>query len=483
MKIVAMVFLIFAAVLLSTQDGFIFIAFSLCFAHLFEYSWLTAFAYFLAMFVLSVKVFALSERRPGGWMKLFVVFSILYAVVAPLIKSIVFKAFYPAIYFTILALLCAVVFVGFSYGKINLKKLATYIVCGFVLSAVLLCVFRLTEMLNGSLRSIFEDFYVIKISGLDFVDQLKKAFSTIPRLVFGQHSGVETDNLYIMLLCNFGLVGIAIAVLLLLGLLKNMFKQNVNRNYWILAAAILLSAFVEFIPAGLLLAFGVLSSGDNLTVEHLDDKDKLKFGYYLILKRMFDVVVSLIGLVVASVPMIVVAILIKTTSKGPVFFKDKRIGKDGKTITVLKFRSMYQDAEARLEQYLTKEQLEMWKKERKVDNDPRITKVGKFIRKTSLDELPQLFNILKGDLSIVGNRPLSKLEYDTYFDDEQKKLLDSMQPGLTGYWQAYGRSNVTFLSGERQKMYIYYPQNASIKLDIKIFFKTIAVVLKRDGAK
>lgn len=483
MKIVAMLFLIFATVVLSVQDGLIFTAFSLIFVHLIAYSWLTAFAYFLAMLVLTSKAYILSEKRPNGLMKLLVILSILYAVVVPLIKSLVFKSFYPANYFAILTLLSAVVFVGFSYSKINIKKLAIYLVGGLVLSSVLLCVFRLSGLLAGSLKSILKEFYCIKIAGFNFVSPLKQAFSTIPRLLFGEHSGVKVDNLYLWLLCEFGLVGIVIIVGLLLSLLKNMFKQNTNRNYWVLAVTILVSVFVGVIPASLLLVFGVLSSGDNLTAEHFDDKGKFLFGYYLIVKRAFDIVVSLIGLVVASIPMIVVAVLVKATSKGTVFFKDKRIGKDGKTITVLKFRSMYKDAEARLEQYLTKEQLEMWKKERKVDNDPRITKVGKFIRKTSLDELPQLFNILKGDLSIVGNRPLSKLEYDTYFDDKDKKVLDSMQPGLTGYWQAYGRSNVTFLSGERQKMYIYYTKNASIKLDIKIFFKTIAVVLKHDGAK
>ncbi len=483
MKIVALTFLVFATVILSTQDGFVLTAFSLAFVQIISYSWLTAFAYFLAMFVLMTKSYILSGKKIKGWAKLLVVLGVLYAVVCPIAKAIAFKTFYLSNYFVVLAMICTIAFVGFSYSKINLKKLAIYIFGGFVLSAILLCVFKLTGLTTGSFANIFKNYYVISFTRLNFVDPLKEAFSTIPRLLFGQYAKTKINNLYLIWLCDFGLVGILIVVALIVCLLKNMFKQNVNRNYWVLALAILISIFVGSIFASLLLVFGVLSSGDNLANDIQDDKDKLKMGYYLLAKRIFDIAVSLIGLVIASIPMIVVAILVKTTSKGTVLFVDKRIGKDGKTIKVLKFRSMYKDADARLEQYLTKEQLEIYKKERKIDNDPRITKVGKFIRKTSLDELPQLFNILKGDLSIVGNRPLSKLEYDTYFNDEEKKLLDSMRPGLTGYWQAYGRNNVTFVSGQRQKMYLYYPNNASVKLDLKIFFKTISVVLTHKGAK
>ena len=219
------------------------------------------------------------------------------------------------------------------------------------------------------------------------------------------------------------------------------------------------------------------------TVKEVDEKELVKKQGYLFVKRGFDIVVSLIGLIVAGIPMLAVAVLVKITSKGPVFFKDKRVGKDGKEIKVYKFRSMYVDAESRLEQYLTKEQLEMWKTERKIENDPRITKIGKIIRKTSLDELPQLINILKGDLSLIGNRPISRLEYDTWFSEEEKKEIDTMRPGLTGYWQAYGRSDVTWQSGERQKMCMHYVKKPSIWFDIKIFFKTFVVVLFGKGAK
>lgn len=287
------------------------------------------------------------------------------------------------------------------------------------------------------------------------------------------------------LLSNLGIVG-CVVVLLAIGFAICYKKSflDITLVLIFLISSIFINTFSLF---GFVLLGICVAYGDNFNeykeLDYLVEFRALKLGMYQVIKRMFDIVVAIFGLIVACIPMIVVSIAVKLSSKGPVFFRDKRVGKDGKTIVVLKFRSMYEDAEARLEQYLTKEQLEMWKKERKVENDPRITKVGKFIRKTSLDELPQLFNILKGDLSIVGNRPLSRLEYDTYFSLEDKKILDSFSPGLTGYWQAYGRSNVTFLSKKRQEMYIYYPKNASVWLDIKIFFKTIIVVLTRKGAK
>lgn len=204
---------------------------------------------------------------------------------------------------------------------------------------------------------------------------------------------------------------------------------------------------------------------------------------YEFLKRTIDILASTISLILLSWLLIIVSILIKATSKGPIFFKDKRIGKGGKEITVYKFRSMYADAEARLTDYLTHEQIDLWNKERKIDNDPRITKVGKFIRKASIDELPQLFNIFIGNMSIWGNRPITKKELDEWYTEDQKQLLYKIKPGLTGYWQAYGRSDVTFISGERQKLDLIYVYKRSTWLDIKIFFRTIYVVLFGKGAK
>ena len=144
---------------------------------------------------------------------------------------------------------------------------------------------------------------------------------------------------------------------------------------------------------------------------------------------------------------------------------------------------MYADAETRLKEYLTEEQYETWLKERKIDNDPRITKIGKFIRKTSIDELPQLFNILTGRISVVGPRPVTTMEIETNYAEEDKEVLLSMRPGLTGYWQVYGRSDVDYDSGERQRLELEYYRHRGFFFDLKIIFKTVGVVFKRKGAK
>ena len=143
--------------------------------------------------------------------------------------------------------------------------------------------------------------------------------------------------------------------------------------------------------------------------------------FYFFSKYTFDFLVSLISIIILLPAFIIIGIIVKCSSKGPIFFVDKRVGKNEKMIGVLKFRTMYVDAETNIEKYLSPEQIKAWKEERKLENDPRITKIGNFLRKSSLDELPQLFNILVGQMSIVGPRPISKREYDAYYNDEEKK--------------------------------------------------------------
>lgn len=210
---------------------------------------------------------------------------------------------------------------------------------------------------------------------------------------------------------------------------------------------------------------------------------KKKSKLYFFFKRVFDIFSSLAMIILLSPVLLVFAILVKVTSKGPVLFKDKRVGKNGKTISIWKFRSMYADAEDRLKDYLTDEQYENWLKERKIDNDPRITKIGKFIRKTSIDELPQLFNIFSGRISVVGPRPVTDFEIETNYDEEDRNILLSMKPGLTGYWQVYGRSDVDYESGERQKLELEYYKHRGFFFDLKLIFMTIPSVLKHRGAK
>lgn len=204
---------------------------------------------------------------------------------------------------------------------------------------------------------------------------------------------------------------------------------------------------------------------------------------YRLIKRLCDIILAFIALVFLALPLIIVAIIVKCNSKGPALFKDKRVGYKGKMVTVYKFRSMYSDAEANIDKYLTPEQKETWIRERKLENDPRITKVGRFIRKTSIDELPQFINVLFGTMSLVGPRPISKREYETHYTDEEKKLLNLVKPGITGYWQVYGRNDVEFETGERQKLELEYVYKRSLWLDTKIVFLTVPAVLSHKGVK
>ena len=199
---------------------------------------------------------------------------------------------------------------------------------------------------------------------------------------------------------------------------------------------------------------------------------------YDFVKRFADIICSAIAIILLSPFFIIISIAIKATSKGPVIFVHNRVGKNGKKIGIYKFRSMVMNAEELIEKF-TPEQKEEFKKNFKLKNDPRITKIGKFLRKTSLDELPQLFNILKGDLSIVGPRPIMEVETKIY--GKYKDMLLSVKPGLTGFWAANGRSDTSYK--RRRAMEIYYVKKRSLLFDIKIIFKTVISVFKGDGAK
>ena len=194
--------------------------------------------------------------------------------------------------------------------------------------------------------------------------------------------------------------------------------------------------------------------------------------FYCFVKRSFDFVSSVLAIIILSPLLIVISLIV---------YGQERVGKRGNHFKVWKFRSMYKNADSMIDK-LSEEQMKQYYTEFKIDNDPRITKVGSFLRKTSLDEHPQLFNVLFNQMSIIGPRPFLEKEIEKYYGDTSSKLL-SLKPGITGYWQAYGRSNITYQSGGRQKREMYYIDNASIALDIKILFKTIGSVLNRNGAK
>lgn len=191
---------------------------------------------------------------------------------------------------------------------------------------------------------------------------------------------------------------------------------------------------------------------------------------YEVSKRALDVIASFLGLVILSPILLIVAILIKLESKGPAIFSQSRIGLNGKEFKMYKFRSMVQNAEE-LKEKLAKEN-EMSGPMFKMKNDPRVTKVGKFIRKTSIDELPQLFNILKGDMTLVGPRPSLPREVEKFESWMLKRL--EVKPGLTCYWQVSGRNNIDFY--EWMKLDLKYVNDMSFWLDIKLIFKTVAVL-------
>jgi exopolysaccharide biosynthesis polyprenyl glycosylphosphotransferase len=207
-------------------------------------------------------------------------------------------------------------------------------------------------------------------------------------------------------------------------------------------------------------------------------------------KRLFDIFGSLVGLIIASPIILVIGIVIKVTDKGPLIYKHQRVGFKGKTFWVYKLRSMYMKfstgsaASGKSDEQIFKEMgredlIEEFKRNQKVAKDPRIMPIGRFTRKTSLDELPQLWNVLKGDLSLVGPRPIVKDELRHY--KEAGSTFLSVKPGVTGLWQVSGRSDLDY--AERVNLDIFYVQNWSFLLDIKILFRTIGVVLKKRGAQ
>lgn len=212
------------------------------------------------------------------------------------------------------------------------------------------------------------------------------------------------------------------------------------------------------------------------TNELLSEVKKPRVFYYLS-KRSLDILGASIGIILLSILLFFVAVFIKLEDpKGPVFFSQKRIGKDGKEFKMYKFRSMITDAEAKLEELLKYNEVKgaMFK----MKDDPRITKVGKFIRKTSIDELPQLFNVLKGDMSLVGPRPPLPREVSEYTNYHKQRLL--VTPGCTGVWQASARNSVGF--EEMVEMDLYYIRNRSFWFDIKIILKTILVLFGSKNA-
>jgi exopolysaccharide biosynthesis polyprenyl glycosylphosphotransferase len=194
------------------------------------------------------------------------------------------------------------------------------------------------------------------------------------------------------------------------------------------------------------------------------------------LKRLLDVTGSLLGLILLSPLLLAVSLAVKLTSSGPVLFRQKRVGADEKVFICYMFRSMYEDAEARQEELEALNEVDG--AVFKIKNDPRITPIGHFIRRWSIDELPQLINVLKGEMSLVGPRPLPLRDFERMSEMHKRRL--AAIPGMSGYWQISGRSNLSF--DDMVRLDLYYIENWSLSFDIKIILKTLGAVLRREGA-
>lgn len=216
-------------------------------------------------------------------------------------------------------------------------------------------------------------------------------------------------------------------------------------------------------------------NGDSLCSIDLQNLKKKKNMFFM--KRIIDILGSIVGIIISAVIIFFVAVSMKIMEpKGPIFFSQDRIGKNGKTFRMYKIRSMCIDAEEKLEELMKHNEVEgaMFK----MKNDPRITRIGKFIRKTSIDELPQLWNVLKGDMSLVGPRPPLIREVEEYTIHDRQRLL--VKPGCTGLWQVSGRNELDF--DEMVDLDIQYIENIGIINDFKIIIKTLFIMIKPNGA-
>lgn len=195
---------------------------------------------------------------------------------------------------------------------------------------------------------------------------------------------------------------------------------------------------------------------------------------YRIAKRAFDIAFSAVVCAVLIIPVGVACVAISIDSPGAPFFRQKRIGKNGKPIYIFKLRTMVSDAHEHPEKYMSEEQLSAWRREQKLDNDPRITRAGHFLRRTSLDEIPQFINVLIGDLAVIGPRPVTEAE--TYEFGTARDEVLSCKPGITGWWAVTDRNDATWENGGRQARELFYVRHASFGLDARVFVRTFSAM-------
>lgn len=215
------------------------------------------------------------------------------------------------------------------------------------------------------------------------------------------------------------------------------------------------------------------AEGPVLVPEHAD-----RLLAYRFVKRVFDIAFSLCAVVLGFLPTLLLCLIIRLESPGSPIYRQLRVGYRGRSLRIFKLRTMVADSDD-VEKHLSPQQLEQWIHERKVDGDPRITRVGSFLRRTSLDEFPQFLNVLSGQMSIVGPRPVVADELTAY--GANTDIFLSMKPGITGWWQVQARNDATYEDGSRQDLELYYVRNASLALDAKVFFGTFKAMFGRTG--
>ena len=225
-------------------------------------------------------------------------------------------------------------------------------------------------------------------------------------------------------------------------------------------------------PAGMRPSSGYVAPDPDPTVA----APKKGGAGYLACKRVFDIVFSAGVCVLIAIPVAVASAAIAIESPGKPIFRQERIGQGGKRIHIFKLRTMVADAHTNPQKYMTPEQFAVWKREQKLNNDPRVTKVGRALRRTSMDELPQFVNVLMGDLSVIGPRPVT-LEETYEFGNARDEVL-ACKPGITGWWATTDRNNSTWESGVRQDREIFYVRHQSFGLDARIFVKTFKALRK-----
>ena len=197
-----------------------------------------------------------------------------------------------------------------------------------------------------------------------------------------------------------------------------------------------------------------------------------RLGYRFV-KRAFDIAFSLCATIAGLIPVALLCLAVRLESPGSPIYLQERVGYRGKPLRILKLRTMVADSDD-VEKHLRPEQLDQWRRERKVDDDPRVTKVGHFLRKTSLDELPQFLNVLAGQMSVVGPRPVVEDELAAYGDDAAELL--SVKPGITGWWQVRARNDATYEDGNHQELELFYVRNASLAMDARVFSRTFGIM-------